>query len=161
MEEVLIVIHDNNGHQEIDRTVARVNLKYTWYGIHKDIRKYINSCKLCQVCKDLGRKLKVEMGQLTATRPLELVFLDFVTLDKSSDGRDSVLVITDAYTKFTKAVPTRNQLAVTVAKVLMNEWIFNYGTPCKIHTDQGRNFQAEIVAELCSLFGIKHSRTTP
>ena len=66
------------------------------------------------------------MRQLTATRPLELVFLDFVTLDKSSDGRNSVLAITDAYTKCTKAVLTRNQLAVTVAKVLMNEWIFNY-----------------------------------
>ena len=109
----------------------------------------------------MGRKPKVEMGQLTATRPLELVFLDFVTLDKSSNGRDSMLVIIDAYTKFTKAVPTRNQLAVIVAKVLMNEWIFNYGTPCRIHTDQGRNFQAEIVAELYRLFGIKQSRTTP
>ena len=75
--------------------------------------------------------------------------------------RDSVLVITDAYTKFTKAIPTRNQLAVTVAKILMNEWIFNYGTPSRIHTDQGRNFQAEIVTELCRLFGIKQSRTTP
>ena len=75
--------------------------------------------------------------------------------------RDSVLVITDAYTKFTKAIPTRNQLAITVAKILMNECIFNYGTPSRIHTDQGRNFQAEIVTELCRLFGIKQSRTTP
>ena len=147
----------------IDRTVARVNLKYTWYGRHKDIRNYINSCKICQVCMDLGRKPKMEMGQLTASRPLELVFLDFVTLDCyfSSDGRVSVLVITDAYTKFTKEVQKRNQLTVTVAKVLMNEWIFNYGTPRRIHTDQGRNWQAEIVAELCRLFGSKQSRTTP
>ena len=64
------------------------------------------------------------MGSLVASRPLELVFLDFVGLDKDSDGRDSVLVITDAYTKLAKAVPTRNQLAVTVAKILMNDWIF-------------------------------------
>ena len=62
VEEVLIGVHDNNGHQGIYRTVARINLKYTWYGRHKDIRKYINSCKICQVCKDLGRKPKVEMG---------------------------------------------------------------------------------------------------
>ena len=85
------------------------------------------------------------MGYLGATRPLELVFLDFVNIDKSSDGRESILVMTDSYTKFTRAIPTRNQLAITVAKILMNEWIYSYGTPERIHTDQGRNFQAEVV----------------
>ena len=71
----------------------------------------------------MGMRPRMEMEKLTTNRSLELVFLDFVTLDKSSDGRDSVLVITDAYTKFTKAVPTRNQLVVTVAKILTNKWI--------------------------------------
>ena len=46
VEEVLIGFHDNNGHQGIDRTVARVNLKYTWYGRHKSIRKYIKLTNL-------------------------------------------------------------------------------------------------------------------
>ena len=87
--------------------------------------------------------------------------MDFVRLDKASDGRESVLVITDAYTKYTKAIPTRNQLAITVARILINEWIFNFGTPQMIHTDQGRNFQSEIVEELCKLFGIVQSRTSP
>ena len=72
-----------------------------------------------------------------------------------------MLVITDAYTKLCKAIPTRNQLSVTVAKLLMNEWIFCYGAPERIHTDQGRNFQAEMVKELCVLFGIEKSRTSP
>ena len=93
------------------------------------------------------------MGSLVASRPLELVFLDFVGLDKASDGRDIVLVMTDAYTKLAKAVPTRNLLAVKVAKILMNDWIFCYGIPLRIHTDQGRNFQSEVVREICKLFG--------
>ena len=88
------------------------------------------------------------MGSLVASRPLELVFLDFVGLDKASDGKDSVLVITDAYTTSAKEVPTRNQLAVTIAKLLMNDWIFCYGIPLRIHTDQGRNFQSEVVREI-------------
>ena len=76
-------------------------------------------------------------------------------------GDKVFLVITYAYTKYTKAIPTCNQLAITVAKILMNEWIFNFGTPESIHTDQGRNFQSEIVEELCKLFGIVQSRTSP
>ena len=43
----------------------------------------------------------------------------------------------------------------------MNEWIFCYGAPDRIHTDQGRHFQAEVVKELCVLFGIEKSRTSP
>ena len=161
IREILQGVHDANGHQGIDRTVARISLKYIWVGRYRDIKEYIDKCEICQVSKGGGRNPKIDMGYLGATRPLELVFLDFVNIDKSSDGRESILVMTDSYTKFTRAIPTRNQLAITVAKILMNEWIYCYGTPERIHTDQGRNFQAEVVREICKLFNINQSRTSP
>ena len=160
IKEILVGLHDKNGHQGIDRTVSLINSRYTWKGRYKDVKEYILKCEVCQISKQ-GRIPRVEMGSLVASRSLELVFLDFVGLDKASDGRDGVLVITDAYTKLAKAVPTRNQLAVTVAKILMNDWIFCYGIPLRIHTDQGRNFQSEVVREICKLFGIRQSRTSP
>ena len=154
IKEILVGLHDKNGHQGINRTVSLINSRY------KDVKEYILKCEGCQISKQ-GRIPRVEMGSLVASRPLELVFLDFVGLDKASGGRDSVLVITDAYTKLAKAVPTRNQLAVTVAKILMNDWLFCYGIPLRIHTDQGRNFQSEVVREICKLFGIRQSWTSP
>jgi hypothetical protein len=45
--------------------------------------------------------------------------MDFTILEKSSDGRENVLVLTDVFTKFTHAIPTRDQKATTVAKVLV------------------------------------------
>ena len=161
IKDILKGVHVDNGHQGTDRTVYRVNLFYTWVGLYMDIKDYVRNCRICQISKNNGRMPIIEQGSLSATRPLELVFMDFVRLDKASDGRESVLVITDAYTKYTKAIPTRNKLAITVANILMNEWIFNFGTPQRIHTDQGRNFQSEIVEELCKLFGIVQSSTSP
>ena len=50
-----------------------------------------------------------------ATQPLEVLAIDFTTLESSSDGCEIVLVITDVFTKYTVAVATRNQKADTVA----------------------------------------------
>ena len=42
------------------------------------------------------------MKHLLATKPNELVCMDFTLLEKSSDGIGNVLVITDAFTKWTR-----------------------------------------------------------
>ena len=82
-------------------------------------------------------------------------------LHEASDGRENVLVLTDVFSKFTQAIPTRNQEAGTVAKVLVHEWFQRYGVPQKIHSDQGRDFESKLVKSLCELYGIKKTRTTP
>ena len=85
--------------------------------------------------------------------------IDFITIDKGSDGRDSILVITDIFTKFTKAIATRNQSAIIIATVLLNEWIYNFGIPERIHSDQGRNFLSSLI-KLLFMIGINQSKTT-
>ena len=51
--------------------------------------------------------------------------------------------------------------AATVAKILVQEFICCYGTLEEIHTDQGHNFKATLIKEICSLLGIQKIRTTP
>ena len=52
IREILQGVHDANGHQGIDRTVARISLKYTWVGRYRDIKEYIDKCEICQVSKE-------------------------------------------------------------------------------------------------------------
>lgn len=96
-----------------------------------------------------------------AYRPFEEVCNDFTLLEKASDGRENVLVITDAFTKYTIAVPTRNQTATTVAKVLISVWFHKYGIPERLHRDQGRNFKSAVLKQLCNMYGVEKLRTTP
>ena len=101
------------------------------------------------------------MGHLLASRPNQILAIDFSLLERSRDGREQVLVMTDVFSKFTQAVPTRDQRASTVAGVLVREWFYRFGVPSRIHSDQGRNFESMLIQQLCSLYGIQKTHTTP
>ena len=51
--------------------------------------------------------------------------------------------------------------AVTVVQVLVRDWFSRYGVPERIHSDQGRDFESVLVKELCQVYGIKKTHTTP
>lgn len=77
-----------------------------------------------------------------------------------SYGIRIVIVMTDVFTKFTQAVVTRDQKASTVALCLIQQWFHHYGVPDRIHSDQGRNFESDIIKQLCKIYDIQKSRTT-
>lgn len=101
------------------------------------------------------------MGHLLASCPNEILAMDFTLLEPSQNGLENVLIMTDVFSKYTLAVPTRDQRASTVARVLVSEWFYKFGVPARIHSDQGQNFESSLIRQLCVLYGIEKSRTTP
>lgn len=157
---VLKSVHDDGGHQGVQRTTALVRSRCYWPTLLKDIEAYCRTCKRCHLAK-MGKKVRTTQGSLMAKAPLEVLAIDFTLLEPGTNNVENVLVMTDIFTKFSQAVPTRDQKASTVAKILVKEWFVRYGVPHRIHSDQGRNFESQIVQHLCDLYGIKRSRTTP
>jgi hypothetical protein len=82
-------------------------------------------------------------------------------LKKTSRGNIVVLVVADLFTKWIEAYPLPNQEAETVARTLVGEFMSRYGVPRILHSDQGRNFESKLTAEICKLLGIEKTRTCP
>ena len=101
-----------------------------WPAMYREARDYISSCERCTMGH--APALHTTSSHLLASHPLEILAIDFTKLETASDGRENVLVLTDVFSKFTQAIPTRNQEAGTVAKVLVHEWFQRYGVPQKI-----------------------------
>ena len=43
----------------------------------------------------------------------------------------------------------------------MEKWFSVFGIPARIHSDQGRSFDNEIISHLCKMYGIRQSLTMP
>lgn len=121
-DEVLKGVHDQCGHQGAERTEQLVRERCWWPGLHGYIRKYLSKCERCIVAKEPYLPVKTPMTSIIASKPLEVLAMDFTQLEPASDGRENVLVLTDVFTKFTVAVPTRDQRASTVVKTLVRDW---------------------------------------
>ena len=66
-------------------------------------------------------------------------------------GKENILVLTDAFTKFSQAFITPNQKVFTIAKILVDKWFYLYGIPTRIHSDQGQCFDNQIMKHLYAL----------
>ncbi|XP_027133599.1 uncharacterized protein LOC109140921 [Larimichthys crocea] len=160
-EEILTQLHQDHGHQGIERTMELVRQRCYWPGMSADIKQWVQTCERCQVAKDSGPVPHSFMGHVLASQPNEIVAIDFTLLEPSRNGLENVLVMTDVFSKYTVAVPTRDQQAATVARVLLIEWFFRFGVPNRIHSDQGRSFESSLIQQLCRLYEVAKSRTTP
>ena len=127
----------------------------------KEVDTYLVNCECCQASKGNYVGPKTQLGSLSAKQPLEFLCIDFTKVDPSKSGKENILVLMDTFSKFSQAFVTNNQKTLTVVKILVDKWFNVYGIPSQIHSDMGRSFDNEIMSNLCKMYGIRQSTTTP
>ena len=102
-----------------------------------------------------------ELVNIISTAPMEIVCLDFLSIERLKGFFEKVLVITEYFSRYAQAIPTRNETAKTTARLLFDHYIAHYGFPARIHSDQDANFESNLIKELCKIARVEKSRTTP
>ena len=110
-------VHNEMGHLGRDRSLELLREWYFWTGMHQSVADRIANCGSCIRRKDWNPQHAPLVNTVTS-QPMELVCIDFLKLEPSKGGIENVLVVTDHFTKYAQAYPTRNQTAKTTACVL-------------------------------------------
>ena len=162
--EILKELHNSPtaGHLGVNKLLNKVKQRYYWVGMAEDVRSWVRRCNTCAQIKNPPRKPLAPLQQYAVGAPIERVAMDILgPLPKTDQGNVYVLVIGDYFTKWVEAFALPNQEAETIAKVFVEEFVCRFGVPKELHTDQGRNFESNLMKEICKLLGIKKTRTCP
>lgn len=157
---VLRALHDEGGHLGVERTSELLKDRFYWPRMTAEVEQYIKTCGRCVTRKTLPQHA-APLSHITSSGPLDLVCIDFLQIEPDSKGITNVLIVTDHFTRYAQAFPTKDQKAITVAKVLWEKYFVHYGLPARIHSDQGRDFESRLIKEFLTMLGIKKSRTSP
>ena len=152
--------HEDVGHLSFEQMLDILCDMFYWPNMEADMTCHVCICEQC--LRFRSKPDKAELCTLLATHPLELVHMDFLTLENPCISANmNTLVIMDHFMWYAKAIVTPNQSTRAVATAFWNEIIANYSFSEKLLMDQGHNFEAQLIKELCKLADIYKVQTMP
>jgi hypothetical protein len=123
--------------------------------MYKDVEETVRHCTVCAKNRVTERKRTSFLKLFPANGPLEFVAMDILgPLPKTEHGNRFLLVISDRFSKLTRTVPLRTTTALVVSKVFCDAWVFSYGPPRYLLTDNGTQFNAKFFLAVCRELGI-------
>ena len=150
---ILAAAHESDlaGHFA-EKTAAKVRRHFFWPGLAADVHHFCQSCSVCQQKKPPPTRPHHPLQQDVIGEPMQKVTIDILGFEKATSWNNKyILVIVDTLTKWAKALSMPDKRAETVAKLLVEEFVCRYGIRTQLHSDQGRQFDAAVFQEMCSL----------
>lgn len=148
------------GHFSTLRTVDIITKSLWWPNIEKDVANAIGKCNECQLGKT-NAPPKAPLQPLEQPQgPNQRVHIDLLGPLKTHDGSKYILVMTCAFSKYTRTIPIDDKSAETVASAMLKHWIVPYSPPMAWCSDQGKEFINQTIKKINALMGTDHLTTS-
>ena len=140
----------SSGHMGTNRCLERLQKQYYWPGMASEVQLWITECEISSRCRTPVLPKKAPVKGIEVGQPMELwAAMDILgPLPMTARGNQYILVMSDHFTIWVEAIPMTNQRAETVAKAFVDEVVTRHGVPSKLLTDQGRNFEADLMRQV-------------
>ena len=149
-----------SGHLGVRKTQQSVKRMAYWRGWMRDVELFCRRYSIC--CRFRGQPTarQRELQQATASGPFVKVHSDLTGPHvRSKNGFVYLLTAIDYFTKYLICVPPRDKSALSVAKAMVKNVYLIHGCPDIQVSDQGKEFQNEMVRNISQMLEIQLSRT--
>ena len=130
MKPALQRLHDGleGSHLGQLKTLRKVQARFWRPGLAKAVKDHCAACLTCAECKRPGRTPKAPLHPIPSSYPFKRHHIDIIgPLPSTKHGNRYILTAQCSFTK-------------TCASALEDNWVYRYGAPDAIHSDQGGNF---------------------
>lgn len=142
--------HHAAGHSSAEKVLSILRRRFFWPKMSKEVQAWTRECYSCQVNK-AGPHTRAPLESIKTSYPWEVVGLDYLALGRPGDTYPYILVMTDLFSRYALAAPTKDLTAATTVKVLWASLIQPFGCPERFLTDQGAAFESALMQQLCGM----------
>ena len=163
---VISLYHDSPtaGHLGISNTTWAILRDFWWPSMKKDVTEYVKGCTECQAKKNQPNQPKPSPFPIpsdTYTTPFTSIAMDFIVKLPLSDSYDTILTITDTFSKVSIFIPCNETInAKQTTKLYATYVLPHYRLPCHIISDCDPHFTSVFSRELCCTLGITQNIST-
>jgi hypothetical protein len=154
------------GHSGISNTTwaMPITRDYWWPALKKDVTEYIKVCSTCQSWKNQPNKPKPPLFPIssdTYRTPFTSIAMDFIIKLPISKTYNTILTITDTFSKASILIPCHETIDATgVAQLYANYILPHYRLPLHIISDRDPCFTSSFFRELCRVTGTVQNLST-
>ena len=152
---VISLYHDlpTAGHPGISNTTWAIACDFWWPAMKKDVTEYVKGCATCQSQKNQPNKAQPPLFPISSETYSTLfssIAMDFIVKLPPSESYDTILMITDTFSKASIFIPCNETIDAThTAKLYATYILPHYGLPSHIISDRDPHFTSSFSKELC------------
>jgi transposase InsO family protein len=157
VDHILFEFHDGPGagHRAHHLMLPRLEKRFWWPNMAAVTREYIKTCAVCQErSQPRGKRPGLLQPIQWATRPATQWAMDTVDMPKSLAGNHKMIVSIDTFSRYIIVGALPNAQAETTASWLIDNVIYRHGVPEAIHSDQGSEFDNQVMRRVSTFMGI-------
>lgn len=145
--------NDIGHHLGQKKTVHRIQSKYYWLGIIKDVVDWIKVCETCQHT-ERSKNLARTVRPIKVEAPWEIIGVDFLgPFPETQQGNKSVVVVIDYFSKWAEAFPVQKTDALSVARCI-SKCIYRFGAPKTVACTQNVDFCDQVSRALSERWNV-------
>ena len=155
-DPLLVLGHNQNGHNGSRRRYSALKRSYYWPNIKKEVFFHCKNCSECILQNQTTTDS--QFGTFAAPDgPVQFICMDIVgpISPVSSRGNRFCLTVINMLTGYTMAVPIPNKSTEMIVKTYMNYVYSIFGGSSWMLTDNGSKFKNDVFNEVCAKLGIK------